>query len=91
MGWEDNYVWDFTSNGKQGLGLLNRVAINTSYVGKGKLDLWGCFIGRADMFMRDGLLLSGKSAAVFVDDTSGAVDSGMVSITNILGNKHCLN
>ena len=35
---------------------------------KRKLDLWGCFVGRADMFMRDGLHLSGKVAAMFVDE-----------------------
>ena len=37
------------------------------------------------MFMRDGLLLSGKSAAVFLDEHLGTVDRGMGSI------KHCLN
>ena len=25
----------------------------SSYVVKMKLDLWGCFVGRADLFMRD--------------------------------------
>ena len=55
----------------------------SSYVGKRKLDLWGCFVGRADMFMRDGLHLSGKVAAVFADELSVAVDSGMGSINNI--------
>ena len=43
----------------------------------GFVDLWRCFFGRADMFMRGGLYLSGKGAAVFVDELSGAVDSGM--------------
>ena len=43
------------------------------------------------MYMRDGLHLSGKGAAVFADELSAAVDSGMRSITNIFGNKHCLN
>ena len=32
------------------------------------------------MFMRDGLHLSGKDAAVFTDELSAAVDSGMGSI-----------
>ena len=50
----------------------------------GFVDLWGSSVGRADMYMRDGLNLSGKGAAVFVDELSAAVDSGMGSITNIL-------
>ena len=29
------------------------------------MDLWGCFLGKADMYMRDRLHLSGKGAAVF--------------------------
>ena len=32
------------------------------------------------MYMRDGLHLSGKGAAVFADELSAAVDSGMGSI-----------
>ena len=36
----------------------------------GFVDLWGCFVGGggADMYMRDGLHLSGKGAAVFTDE-----------------------
>ena len=41
------------------------------------MDEWGCFVGRADMFMRDGLHLRGKGAAVFAVELSVAVDSGM--------------
>ena len=41
--------------------------------------------------MRDVLHLSGKGAAVFADKLSEAVKSGMGSITNIFGSKHCLN
>ena len=48
-------------------------------------------VGRANMFMRDGLHLSGNGAAVFTNELSAAVDSGMGSITNIFGSKHCLN
>ena len=33
----------------------------------------------------------GKGAAVFVDELSAAVDSGMGTMTNIFGSKHCLN
>ena len=54
-------------------------------------DLWGSFVVRADMDTRDGLHLSGKGAAVFADEFSAAVDSGMGSIRNIFGSKHCLN
>ena len=43
------------------------------------------------MYMKGGLHLSGKGAAVFADNLSAAVDSGMYSITNIFGSKHCLN
>ena len=43
------------------------------------------------MYMKDGLHLSRKGPAVFVDELSAAVDSGMGSITNIFGSKHCLN
>ena len=54
----------------------------------GFVDLWGCFVGRADMYMRD--VLQGSGAAVFADELT-AVDSGMGSITNIVGSIHCLN
>ena len=57
----------------------------------GFVDLWGSFVGRADMYMKDGLHLSGKGAAIFVDGLSAAVDSGMGSISNIFGSKHYLN
>ena len=33
--------------------------------GVGFVDLWGYFVGKEDMYMRDGLRLSGKGAAVF--------------------------
>ena len=41
--------------------------------------------------MKDGLHLSGKGIAVFEDGLTAAVDSGMGSITNIVGSKHGLN
>ena len=31
----------------------------------GFIDLWGYFVGKEDMYVRDGLHLSGKGAAVF--------------------------
>ena len=40
------------------------------------------------MYMKDGLHLSGKGAAVFADGLTAAVDS---NITNIFGSEHCLN
>ena len=55
------------------------------------VDLWGSFVGRADMYMKDGFHLSGKGAAVFADELSAAVDSGMGTMTNIFGSKQCLN
>ena len=39
------------------------------------------------MFMRDGLHVSRKGAAVFVGELSGTVDSGMDSINKIIGSK----
>ena len=36
----------------------------------GFVDLWRSFVGRADMYMKDGLHLSGKGAAVFADKHS---------------------
>ena len=57
----------------------------------GFVDLWGSFVGRADMYMKDGLHLSGKGATASLDGLTAAVDSGMGSITNIFGSKHCLN
>ena len=42
------------------------------------------------MYIGDGLHLSGKGAAVFVDGLTAAVDSGMGNITNIFGSNHCL-
>ena len=42
------------------------------------MDFWGCFL--TDMYMRDGLHLGGKGPAVFADELSAAVDSGMGSI-----------
>ena len=57
----------------------------------GFVDLWGSFVGRADMYMKDGLHLSGKGAAVFADKLSAAVDSDLGTKTNIFGSKHSLN
>ena len=57
----------------------------------GFVDLWGSFVGRADMYMKDWIHLSGKGVAEFADGLTVAEDSGMSTITNIFGSKHCLN
>ena len=43
----------------------------------GYMDLWDSFVGKEEMYMRDGLHLSGKGAAVFAEGLSGAVASGL--------------
>ena len=43
----------------------------------GYVDLWDSFVGKEDMYVRDGLHLSGKGAAVFAEGLSGAVVSGL--------------
>ena len=43
----------------------------------GYLDLWDSFVGKKEMYARDGLHLSGKGAAVFAEGLSGAVASGL--------------
>ena len=43
----------------------------------GCVDLWDSFVGKEEMYVRDGLHLSGKGAAVFAEGLSGAVASGL--------------
>ena len=43
----------------------------------GYVDLWDIFVGKEEMYVRDGLHLSGKRAAVFAEGLSGAVASGL--------------
>ena len=43
----------------------------------GYVDLWASFVGKEYMYLRDGLHLSGKGAAVFAVGLSGAVVSGL--------------
>ena len=57
----------------------------------GLVDLWESFVGRADMYMKDGLYLSGKGAAVFANELSATVDSDKGSITNIFGSTFFFN
>ena len=44
--------------------------------GVGFADLWGYFVGKEDMYMRDGLHLSGKGATVFSENLLRSMDSG---------------
>ena len=41
------------------------------------MDLWDSFVGKEDMYARDGLHLSGKGAAVFAEGLSETVASGL--------------
>ena len=43
--------------------------------GVGFLDLWGYFVGKEDMYVRDDLHLSGKGAAVFSENLLRSMDS----------------
>ena len=43
----------------------------------GYVDLWESFVGNEDLYVRDGLHLSGKGTAVFAEGLSGAVASGL--------------
>ena len=44
--------------------------------GVGFVALWGYFVVKEDMYMRDGLHLSGKGAAVFSENLLRSMDSG---------------
>ena len=47
----------------------------------GYVDLWDSFVGKGEMYARDGLHLSGKGAAVFAEGLSGAVASGLGKVS----------
>ena len=49
------------------------------------VDLWGCFVERADTYMRDGLHLSGKGAALNI--TVKDIKPHIIGITKSLPNK----
>jgi len=61
-----------------------RMAINAlveqmcEEVTDGFVDLWGYFLGYEVMYMRDGLHLSRKGAAVFSENLLRSMDSGTV-------------
>ena len=60
-------------------GMAINMLVQKLYRGEevGFVDLWGSFVGRTHMYMKDGLHLSRNGAAVFADELSAAVDSGM--------------
>ena len=43
----------------------------------GFVDLWDSFVGKEEMYLRDGLHLSGNRAAVFTEGLLGAVAIGL--------------
>ena len=45
--------------------------------GVGFVDLWGLFVWKEDMYVRDGLHLSGRGAAVFSENLLRYMDSGI--------------
>ena len=49
----------------------------------GYVELWDSFLGKEEMYVRDGLHLSGKGAAVFAEGLSGAVTSGLGKVRNL--------
>ena len=47
----------------------------------GYVNLWDSFVGKEEMYARDGLHLSGKGAAVFAEGLLGAVASGLGKVS----------
>ena len=43
----------------------------------GYVDLWDSFVGKEEMYARDGLHISGRGASVFAEGLSGAVTSDL--------------
>ena len=60
--------------GRQSKGMVKRFCKEEEV---GYVDLWDSFVGKEEMYVRDGLHLSGKGAAVFAEGLSGAVASGV--------------
>ena len=50
----------------------------------GYVDLWDSFVGKEEMYARDGLHLSRRGVSIFAERLSGAIASG-------LGKVHYLN
>ena len=47
----------------------------------GYVDLWDSFAGKEEMYVRDGLHISGMGTAVFAEGLSGAVASGLGKVS----------
>ena len=60
---------------RQGLSPMVNVLFKEEDVGY--VDLSDSFVCKEEMYVRDGLHLSGKGAAVFAEGLSGAVASGL--------------
>ena len=58
----------------QGLAINALVEQMCDEQGVGLIDLWGYFVGKEDVYMRDGLHLSRKQAAVFCENLLRSVD-----------------
>ena len=56
--------------------MASNVLVGQMSEGVGFIDLWGYFVRNEDMYMRDGLHLSGKGAAVFCENLLRSMDSG---------------
>ena len=59
-------------------GMVNRLCREEEV---GYVDLLDSFVGKEEMYARDGLHLSGKGAAVFAEGLSGAVVSGLGKVS----------
>ena len=89
--WTDNLIRNFTSVWKEDPRIqefeADRMAVNgmvkrlCKEEEVGYVDLWDSFVGKEEMYARDGLHLSGKGAAVFAEGLSGAVASGLGKIS----------
>ena len=79
-------IWPVFGNGIQGYRKSKRMAVNGMVKRLCKeeevwyVDVWVSFVGKEEMYVRDGLHLSGKGAAVFAEGLSGAVASGLVKV-----------
>ena len=51
----------------------------------GYVDVWDSFVGKEDMYARDGLHLSGRGSSIFSEGLSGAVTSGLGKIFILVG------
>ena len=51
----------------------------------GYVDLWDSFVGKEDIYARDGLHLSGRGSSIFSEGLSGAVTSGLGKIFILVG------